>query len=138
MDDINVLKDFDIFFYYGQNELEIETKSDLMSNIMQSKRSLFYNRNLDSAGIQNYENKPESLSMQIGIPYDIVNSISKRNQYVTSGENGNRDRRVAISQTTVRVEINKLGQVDITVLFIPLANFRQSETLQVGLGISNR
>lgn len=135
----NVLQDFDIFFYYGHNELEIETKSDLLANLLQPKRSLFYNRSLDSAGIQDYENQPDGLTLRVNLPYDVVISLSKRNQYVSNGENGSRDRRVALSQSTVRIEsdkkdIQRKGNINVTVLYIPLADFKQTESLRVGLG----
>ena len=134
INDDNVLSDFDIFFYYGQNELEIETKSDILQNVMQSKRSLFYDRALDSAGINDYENLPEGLTLKINLPYDVVNSIGKRNQFVSNGENGSRDRRVALSQSTIRIEGNNKGNIDITILNIPLADLKQTGSLKVYLG----
>lgn len=130
--DIDELKDFDLFFYYGQNELETETKSDVMANLMQPKRSLFYNRALDSAGIGEYENVPNGLSLRVNMPYDIVNSLSKRNQFVSNGENGSKDRRVAISQSTIRIESEK-DNVKVSALYIPLSDFKQSESLSIKL-----
>lgn len=132
--DNNVLADFDIFFYYGKNDLEIETKSDLMQNLLQRKRSLFYNRSLDSAGVSDYENLPDGLALRVNLPYDIVNSISKRNQFVSNGSDGYRDRRVAISQSTIRINGDNVGNIKATVLYIPLADFKQSESLSVPLG----
>ena len=131
--DLKVLKDFDIFFYYGQNELEIETKSDLLQNIMQPKRSLFYDRALDSAGIHDFENQPEGLTLRINLPYSIINSLSKRNQFVSSGENNSRDRRIALSQSTIKIENNIKGEINVSVLYIPLADFKQTQNLQVSL-----
>ena len=52
---------------------------------------------------------------------------------MSNGENGTRDRRVAVSQSTVRIVARDNGNVDITVLYIPLADFNQTENLQVGL-----
>ena len=136
--DKNLLSDFDIFFYYGQSDLEIETKSDLMANLSQPKRSLFYNRALDSAGIYDYENFPEGPRVRVNLPYDVVNSFSKRNQFISNGENGARDRRVAVSQSTVRVEFSGRGNVNVTVLYIPLADFKQTESLQIGLNTGKK
>lgn len=136
--DKNLLSDFDIFFYYGKSDLEIETKSDLMANLMQPKRSLFYNRALDATGIHDYENFPEGPRIRVNLPYDIVNSFGKRNQFVSSGENGTRDRRVAVSQSTVKVEFSGKGNVNVTVLYIPLANFKQTESLQIGLNAGKK
>lgn len=141
-DSINndVLTDLDIFFYYGQNSLEIETKSDLLLTLLQPKRSLFYNRSLDSAGIQDYENRPDGISLRINLPFDIVSVLSQRNQFVSNGESGNRDRRIAISQSTISIEVErsdpkKRGYITVSVLYIPLSDFKQTENLQIGLGI---
>jgi len=134
---LSELKDFDIFFYYGQNDLELETKSDVMANLMQPKRSLFYNRALDSAGVGGYENISEGLTIRVNLPYDIVNSLSKRNQFVSNGENGSRDRRVAVSQSTIKIDFDSSkGNVNMTVLYIPLADFKQTESLQFGISSS--
>jgi len=133
---IDTLSDFDMFFYYGLNPLDLETRHDIMLNIMQPKRSLLGNRSLDAAGVKDYENTPASVNLQFKLPYDIVESISKRNQYVTNGENGTRDRRVAISQSSVRVEFDTKGNVSITVGYIPLTNFKQSEvSVPLGIGV---
>jgi len=132
---VDILRDFDMFFYYGQNKLELETKSDLMQNLMQSKRSLFYNRALDSSGIKDYENMPEGLTLSINAPYSIVKSLSRRNQFVSNGEGDLPDRRVAVSQSTIRIEISNTGEVRMTVLYIPLADFKETQTLQLGQGV---
>lgn len=132
---MNAFNDFDIFFYYGQNDLGIETKSDILTNLMQPKRSLFYNRSLDSAGMDAYENNPYGLNLRINLPYDIVSSLSKRNQYVSNGEDGSRDRRIAISQSTVRVENDpRIGNAKVTALYIPLADFKETENVQFDIG----
>lgn len=134
---IDVLSDFDMFFYYGQNDLELETRHDLMVNLMQPKRSLLGSRSVGAAGIQDYENTPTGINLNIKMPFDIIDSLSKRNQYVTNGENETKDRRVAVSQSTIRIESDKLGNVNVTILYIPLANFKQTETLNVPLGIAS-
>lgn len=133
---VDTLSDFDMFFYYGLNDLEIETRHDIMLNVMQPKRSLLGNRALDAAGAADYENTPVGINQQIKLPFDIVESISRRNQYVSNGENGTKDRRVAVSQSSVRVEADTKGNVSVTVLYIPLANFKQSEvSVPLGIGV---
>lgn len=129
---LEVLKDFDIFFYYGQNDLLTEIKSDVMANIMQGKRSLFFNRHLDSSGIQEYENAPISLLLQTKIPYDIVNSIALRNQYVSNGEGDLPDRRVAITQNNIKLNSDKKGSLDVVVYYTPLATYAE-EKASIGL-----
>lgn len=130
---IDVLSDFDMFFYYGQNDLDLETRHDVMLNLMQPKRSLLGNRSLDAAGVSDYENTPTGISLRINLPYDIVSSLSKRNQFVSNGENGSKDRRVAVSQSTVLIKQDIQGNVDVTVLYIPFANFKQTESLSISL-----
>lgn len=135
INDLDQFQDFDNFFYYGYNQLEIETKSDIFQNLMQPKRSLFYNRSNDSSGIAQYENRPSSLALQINMPYDIVYSIAKRNQYVSDGSiSGRPDRRVALSQSTIKLEINK-DNININVLYIPLADYRQTEIISTTFNI---
>lgn len=135
IEEMRKLKDFDVFFFYGQNELSLETKSDIMQNIIQPRRTLFYDRDLDSAGITRYENQPNAIALQINLPYDIVISISKRNQFVSAGEQGLPDRRVALSQNTIRLN-SRGGEVDVTVQYIPLSDFKQTESTNFSLGLS--
>lgn len=132
---IDVLSDFDLFFYYGQNDLDIETKHDLMLNVMQPKRSLLGNRSLDASGVHEYENMPVGIDLVFSLPYDIVSSISQRNQYVSNGEDGSRDRRVALNLSTVRVEVNQ-SEVDVTVQYIPLATYQETSlTIPLRVGV---
>jgi len=131
---VSTLKDFDIFFYYGKNDLETETKSDLLANIIQTKRSLFYDRALDSAGAGDFENVPEGLALRINLPYDIVNSLAKRNQFVTDGQNDSRDRRVAVSQSLISVEGQNNGNINVSVSYRSMSNFKQTESIQINLG----
>jgi hypothetical protein len=133
--DVEQLRDFDMFFYYGLNELEHETKSDLFQNIIQPKRSLFYDRAYDAAGIPRYENRPNSLALLVNIPYDIVFSISKRNSIVSDGSlPGTQDRRIALSQATIKLEINN-DKLKLNVLYIPLADYRQTDQLTADLNV---
>jgi hypothetical protein len=127
---IEQFADFDMFFYYGSGKLENETKSDIFQNLMQQKRSLFYDRYYDSAGIKQYENRPNSFDLRINMPYDIVTSISKRNTVVSAGENDRPDRRIALSQSTIRIE-NSKKNLKVSVLYIPLATFKQTDQISV-------
>lgn len=126
--DVEQYQDFDVFFYYGYNKLEIETRSDIYQNILQPKRSLYYGRNEDSAGAPSYENQPNGLTLQINLPYDIVMSLAKRNQRVSNGDGDYPDRRVAVSQSTIRAEAEG-SSVRVSVLYIPLANYRQTDVV---------
>jgi hypothetical protein len=132
VNDVNQFKDFDNFFYYGYGNLEVETKSDILQNIMQPKRSLFYDRSQDSAGIPGYENRPNSLYMQINLPFDIATSLGKRNQVVSNGDGDYPDRRIATSQAIIQVKIDK-EQTKVTVNYIPLSDFRQTSAISAVL-----
>ena len=132
--DIDILSDFDMFFYYGQNDLSLETQHDIMLNVMQPKRSLLGNRSNDAAGVMDYENSPIGMNISILLPFDIVTSISKRNQTVSNGENGYPDRRVAISQSNVKIQAEK-GNVNITIQYRALADFKDTDvSMPLGIG----
>lgn len=134
---VSELKDFDIFFYYGMNDLEIETKSDIYQNLLQPERSLLYNRSQDSAGIQKFENTPNTFQLQILLPYSIITSLAKRNSIVSAGQNGDIDRRVAVSQSTIRIEQEK-EQASVILSYIPLANLQvidQTSIITIAVGV---
>lgn len=124
---IEALKDFDIFYYHGQGDLLDEIKSDVYQVVTQPIKSLYYNRTNDSAGIDQYENMPNTIAQVVLIPYSIVSALSSRNLYVGDGQNSTKDRRVAISQNYIKVS-NKENEMDIKVFYIPLINTKNSET----------
>ena len=126
-DTLDALKDFDIFFYYGENDILSEIKSDVLANLLQPGRSLLFNRHLDSAGITKYENYPISVLLQTKIPYDIVNSLALRNQYVSNGEDDLPERRIAISQNNVRLDSDKKGNLEVTVYYVPLVTLKEEK-----------
>ena len=131
---LDELTDFDLFYYHGSNDLGLEIKSEVLSTILQSKRSLFYDRALDSCGATDYENLPNGLYLQVALPMDILLGLSKRNQYVSDGEGDLPERRIAISQNLIRIE-TKGSEVDVTVQYITLFDFKPSQTLGVPLGL---
>lgn len=121
MSDINVLKDFDNFYYYGQGNTGIETESDIHQIVNQNSRSLYYNRSNDSAGLDEYENSPNTIILSVLIPYNIASALSKRNTYVGNGQNGTKERRIVLSQNSIKVENNE-NNVDISLFYIALSN----------------
>lgn len=124
----------DHFFYYGLDTVNNETRGDVVLNLVQPRDSLFYSRGLHSSGVSEFENEPINLNMIIQLPFEVVSSLSKRNSFVSRGENGNPNRQIAVSQSTVSVETRDTGEVDLSVFYIPLADFRQSEKVFVPLG----
>lgn len=132
---VEELKDFDVFYFHGEGDLGTEIASDIQQLVIQPNRSLFYNRNNDSAGVDEYENVPNTLVQQILIPYNVALAISKRNTYVGDGTGNTKDRRVVVSQNTVKFESNQ-GELDISVFYIPLFNINARENATVKIPTS--
>jgi len=126
------LSDFDIFYYYGQNDLQMEIESDIQQNVVQGTRSLFYNRSNDSSGLDEFENIPNAITQTIIIPYNVVAALAKRNTYVGDGQNGTRDRRIVISQNTVKLRTDG-NMIDISVFYIPLFNINAAQATTIKL-----
>ena len=133
MKDINELGDMDIFFYYSQNDIQLENENDLMAGLIQSARSLFYNRR-DSAGISQRENFPIALMLNVLVKFDVVSWVGFRNTYVTNGSNGEKDRRLGVSQNFINIQQNKKGSIDVNVLYIPFNDFSKKDTVTIPIG----
>ena len=120
-------RSFNYFLYYGEgiNTIAEETVHDLVVGLLQPKRSMFYNRS-DGAGVPSYRNK-SGFQMQIGVRFDIVSWISRRNFLVSAGEQGFPDRRAYASQDTVTVDIPDRGSGEANVS----VNYVLSSGLQV-------
>ena len=126
------LADFDIFYFYGQNDLQTEIESDIQQLVVQNSRSLFYNRANDSAGLDEFENVPNAVSQAIMVAFNIVASLAKRNTYVGNGQEGTRDHRIAVSQNSISVE--QVGaELDISIFYIPLFNIDAGASTTVKL-----
>jgi hypothetical protein len=128
---ITELGSLDFFFYYGQIGTDEETEHDIMLGLLQPKKSLFYNRQ-DGAGIQAYENHPNSLLLEVGLRFDIVNWIARRNSEVGDGDEDTVDRRVLVSQNFIK--INRDETIEIQVLYIPFRDTSQPRTMNIPLG----
>jgi len=132
--DYSQLSDFDTFFYRGSNDIELENQSDILWGILQPKRSMSYNRR-EGCGITDRVNEPNAIQLTIVGRYDITQWVGYRNTYVTNGQNNTKDRRVAVSQSTISFEQNNKGEVDVKVLYIPFANFQQPTILTLPVGL---
>jgi hypothetical protein len=124
--------DVDHFYFYGKIDESEELEADLFQGLIQDKRSLFYNRAY-GAGVPSYENAPGGFYLQVSLPYDIVLWFAKRNQVVSDGSNGYRDRRAVTSQTVISIE-QKVGQLDVNVPYVPYFNRERMQALQVPIG----
>lgn len=129
---IEELKDFDNFYYYGQGNLEMETKSDIHQIVNQNNRSMFYNRDKDSAGIDAYENTPNTIIQSILIPYNIVSALSKRNTYVGNGQENTKDRRIAISQNSIKIKSDR-NSIVISIFYVALININSIQNTTIAL-----
>lgn len=133
MADINELTDIDYFFYYGKNDVETEIEHDLVLGLLQPKRSAFYFRQY-GAGVTEYEGQPNGLSLQVSIKFDIMDFIAKRNGRVSDGSQNRPDRRVSSSQSVIRVEPNKNGNLDISLYYLPLIRVENVRQLSFSSG----
>jgi len=120
MRELTELSDINLFFGYGNYDLELETESDIIQGLMQPKRSMYYNRS-DGCEIANMENYPNTLVGQVSIRYSIATFISRRNENLPT--NMKRDRRVIISQNLIDIKYD--DGLQINVLYIPLSNYNQ-------------
>lgn len=126
------LSNTDMFFFYGQSDLLKEQESDLYIGLIQPKRSLYYNRNF-GAGIVEYENYPNSITIQVGLRYEISAHIARQNQRISDGSEGSVDRRIAVSQNSVRIE-HKGEELNVSVFFIPYKDYKKPSKIDIFLG----
>ena len=133
MANISELQDFDNFFYYGLLHLEQEIQSDILQNIMQPEGSLYYSRHLNSCGLDKWENQPNGFTLKFNMPYQIITSLSKRNQYVSAGDQYP-DRRVAVSQNTIILKQSK-ENIDLMIYYIQLSNLKVVELQNIAIGV---
>ena len=126
---IDELSSWDIFFYYGQSDINLEMQSDLMLLALQSDRSLYYDRR-ESGGIAGYENHPNDLNLQVNIRYNIANAVAWKNGISASGIDGMPDRRIALSQNSISF-LKSGGELNVALLFIPYSNFNNYKIINV-------
>lgn len=98
------LGNWDIFFHYGETRgLDLECRYDLFELLLQNKRSLFYIRRF-AAGLELYENSPNTLNLQVLGRYEISSGVAYRNSLVSDGTGTHQDRRVAVSQNGIKFQ----------------------------------
>lgn len=132
MRSIEQLSDIDTLFFHGTLSLDYETECEIFAGVIQPERSLFYNRN-EGCGVDTAENYPNSAIAQIGLKYSIMNFIAWRNTIVSDGSNGKPDRRVAASQSSIEVDSDTEGNIDISVFYITFANYKQIQNVSIPL-----
>jgi hypothetical protein len=115
----------DSFFWYKENSLDVQAKSDLIRICLQDKKALFYNRS-EGAGISGKENYPNALSVQLGIRYQIAMAIARYNQYVVNGDGDTIDRRIAVSQNSISFK-RESGELDIDIQYFLYYNYEEQK-----------
>lgn len=132
MNTYDEIKSWDNFFYYGQNDFNLELEHELLLLLLQPLRSLFYN-NQESGGISGYENFPNGLTLQIYGRFAISSAIAWKNRQVSDGTNNSIDRRIAVSQNSINFKVNN-GELNVEVTYIPYADYNKYKNITVDIG----
>lgn len=132
MNTYDEIKSWDNFFYYGQNDFNLELEHELMLLLLQPLRSLLYN-NQESGGISGYENFPNGLTLQIYGRFTISSAVAWKNRQISDGTNGSIDRRIAVSQNSINFKVDR-GELDVEVTYIPYADYSKYQTFTVNIG----
>jgi len=125
---LNFEQAWDHFFFYGKSDLAVENQFDLYQMITQPKRSLFYNRR-EACGVSNYENNPNGILLQVLARYDIANSVAYRNSLVVDGTQGNKDRRIAVSQNAIGFKA-KNDELDINIMYFNFFDYSEPKIFE--------
>lgn len=129
---VSELADFDCFFFYGQNPLDLEIESDLMAGMLQNKHSMFYNRSY-GAGIN--ENYPNSLTQAVILPYNIAQHVGIQNQKISDGNDPKYpDRRIAVSQAAIQVQQSN-NEMLVVVPYISFSDYSQMKGVVAPIGV---
>lgn len=121
-----------MFLFYGDAPEDLEAEADLTCGLTQDSRSMFYHRDY-GAGVSDFENAPDGLSLQVGMKYRVADWVARNNLEVSDGSNGTRDRRVLVSQGSVQVEPDGGGKL-VRVLYLRYADLMSPKVLAVPLG----
>jgi hypothetical protein len=135
MRSLSELGDINIFFYYGENDIETETESDITLEVVQPKRSLFYHR-ASGCGLSEYENYPNTMMLEIMSRFDIAKAIYRRNLLCGDGSNNTKERRVAMSQWSIEIK-REQGNIDFAITYIPFADYRNIKSVSLPVGVRN-
>ena len=117
---------WDVFFNYGEIDLQDEVAYDLYELLLQPKRSMFYFRD-GSGGVTDFENYPSGIQLLL-MKFEIALAISKRNNYVSNGDFNLRDRRVATSQEYITIDYDDKGNIDVGVLYFLYSNYQSPKS----------
>jgi len=121
------------FFYAGVEDQDQQISSEVIQALLTRKRSMFYWRN-QGAGIPDYENLPITAQNKIAMAYDSVIALTNRNATVPNGQtSGQRDMRVAVSQSSITIDDNGNGEMEMTVQYIPIHSMTRTKSPAIPL-----
>ena len=123
---------WDLFFYYDSVSVDDILEYDMQKGLNQGKRSLFYFRQY-GAGVQESENMPNTLGLYIGLRYEIVKWVAYRNGYISNGNDGLPDRRIACSQNYITIN-QEGGKLDVDVFYIPFKDYNNPKNIRAVIG----
>ena len=134
MTEIDILSDDDLFFYYGEHDIQIEAQHDIMEQMLQPKRSYYYNRR-EAVGIDQYENYPSGTFLMILLRFLITDAIAYKNTVVEDGSYSDLDRRVALSQASIGIEESPLniGELVVRLQYILFMDYETSTQMVFSL-----
>ena len=116
----------------GKIDILKEIENDLLLVLCQPLGSMFYNRDY-GAGLDQLENEPTSLMMQVYGRYMVVNAITQENE---RNYNETRDKRVLVSQASIDFDVDSAkGEVTVTVNYIPYSNISTVQSISVPTGV---
>lgn len=132
-----MINNLDAFFYYGtsRGDIDVEIKDDIKAGVIQKKRSIYYNRQYGS-DITRRENYPNTSILTISFRYDVINWIVNRNENLPALEGSQKDRRVAVSQSTINFFNDDKGNVEIDLYYIPFSKNRKADTITLPVGVN--
>lgn len=131
MTDIQKLSSTEYFFLYDKIPIEQMNEHELMLILIQPKQSLYYNRSI-GAGVQDSENYPNGMAMNVSLRYAIVNSVANRNAQVVSSDGQRPERRIALGWESVG--LRKAGKdMDLLAYYVNLNNYEQANNVSLPL-----
>lgn len=114
----------------GQINILDEIRNDLTLVLSQPKGAMFYNRDF-GAGLEQIENEPSSLMLQVYGRYMIVNAIAQENE---RNYNEKRDKRVMVSQGSIDFEVDGKGNVTVNVYYVPYSHISTEQSISTTIG----
>lgn len=111
---------------------ELFAEFEMSQIIAQPRRSLFYFRKY-GAGLNELENQPNTLLLQVKARHRVIEAVNYRNLFVTNGFENTVDRRIATSQQAINVK-QENDKLDIEVFYFLYSNYETIRKSRTQLG----